>query len=175
MADDSIGISNERGLFPSEAEGFAFLNGEWQVYNKKLKDPLTGREEWVEFNTTASFFSLLDGLVSVEELRDAEGAPFGSAMRTFDRKRRVWLDAWVSAGSGVLQSPIEGRFEGDVGTFIAEDSFEGKKILARGVWRRLSKNEVTWEQASSVDNGKTWQDNWFMRFERVIEKIEPGK
>jgi hypothetical protein len=160
---------------PSEAEGFSFLAGHWHVHHKKLKEPIADKQEWIEFEGTASFFTLLDGIVSVEELRDAKGAPFGSAMRTFDIKRRVWLDAWVSAGSGVLQSPIEGRFEGNVGTFIAEDSFEGKTILARGVWRRISKNEVTWEQASSMDDGKTWQDNWFMRFERVIEKIEPGK
>ncbi|MGH8049852.1 MAG: hypothetical protein ACREPB_04245 [Arenimonas sp.] len=160
---------------PGEAEGFSFLDGHWRVHHKKLKEPLTDKEEWIEFEGTASFFSLLDGIVSVEELRDAKGAPFGSAMRTFDIKRRIWLDAWVSAGSGVLQSPIEGRFEGDVGTFIAPDSYEGKTILARGVWRRISENEVTWEQATSMDDGKTWEDNWFMRFERTVEKTVSGK
>lgn len=160
---------------PSEAEGFSFLAGHWRVDHKKLKAPLTGKQEWIEFKGTATFFTLLDGIVSVEELRDAKGAPFGSAMRTFDIKRRVWLDAWVSASSGVLQSPIEGRFEGDVGTFIALDSFEGKTIFARGIWRRISKNEVTWEQATSTDDGKTWEDNWLMRFERIVEKTELGK
>lgn len=156
---------------PSEAEGFAFLNGKWQVYNKKLKEPLTGRVEWTEFNTAASFFSLLDGLVSVEELRDAEGAPFGSAMRTFDRKRRIWLDAWVSASNGVLQAPVEGCFEGDVGTFIAQETYQGKAILVRCVWQRVSENEATWEQAASVDDGNTWELNWHMRFERIGEKV----
>ncbi len=152
---------------PSEAEGFQFLTGKWRVHHKKLNEPSNGKQEWIEFEGTASFFTLLDGMVSVEELRDAKDAPFGSAMRTFDIKRRVWLDAWVSAGSGILQSPIEGRFEGDVGTFIASDSYDGKTILVRGVWKRISGNEVTWEQASSSDDGKTWDDNWFMRFERI--------
>lgn len=151
---------------PSETEGFYFLAGKWRVHHKKLKEPANGKQEWIEFEGTASFLTLLDGIVSVEELRDAKGMPFGSAMRTFDIKRRVWLDAWVSAGSGVLQSPIEGRFDGDVGTFIATDSWDGKTILVRGIWKRISGNEVTWEQASSSDDGKTWDDNWFMRFER---------
>jgi hypothetical protein len=155
---------------PTEAEDFSFLEGKWRVHHKKLKDFASDKKEWIEFEGTASFFSLLDGIVSVEELRDANGAPFGSAMRTFDVKRRIWLDAWVSAGSGVLQTPIEGRFEGDVGTFIASDSYEGKSILVRGVWKRISKNEVTWEQAASNDDGKTWDDNWLMRFERVHDK-----
>jgi hypothetical protein len=130
---------------------------------------LSGRVEWTEFKTTASFFSLLDGLVSVEELRDAEGAPFGSAMRTFDRQRRVWLDAWVSASNGVLQAPVEGRFVGDVASFIAKDNYQGKAILVRGVWQRISKNEVTWEQAASLDDGISWETNWQMRFVRKNE------
>lgn len=160
---------------PSETEGFYFLAGKWRVHHKKLKDTSSGKQEWIEFEGTASFFTLLDGIVSVEELRDDKGAPFGSAMRTFDIQRRVWLDAWVSAGSGVLQSPIEGRFEGDVGTFTATDSWDGKTILVRGVWKRISGNEVTWEQASSSDEGKTWDDNWFMRFERIDQDAGPKK
>jgi hypothetical protein len=59
---------------PSEAEGFTFLNGNWRVFNRKVKEPMSGREEWIEFETKAKFFTLLDGLVSVEELRDAKGA-----------------------------------------------------------------------------------------------------
>jgi hypothetical protein len=170
MADDLAGNCDEHDRYPSEAEGFSFLNGEWQVYHKKLKEPLSGRQEWLEFEGRASFFSLLDGIVSVEELRDAEGAPFGSAMRTYDRKRRIWLDAWVSASNGVLHAPVEGRFEADVGTFVAKESHEGKTILARGMWRRISRNETSWEQAASVDDGKTWELNWHMRFKRVNEK-----
>lgn len=175
MTNNSVDAKIINANLPSEAEGFSFLTGQWRVHHKKLKVPLTDKDEWIEFEGSASFFSLLDGIVSVEELRDAKGAPFGSAMRTFDIKRRVWLDAWVSASNGVLQTPIEGRFEGDVGTFTAPDSFEGKTILVRGVWRRISKNKVTWEQATSRDDGKTWEDNWFMRFERVNENTMLSK
>jgi hypothetical protein len=38
------------------------------------------------------------------------------------------------------------------------------------VWKRVSKNEVTWEQLFSRDNGKTWELNWKMRFERTSDK-----
>jgi hypothetical protein len=155
---------------PSEAEGFAFLDGEWRVFNRRLKEPLSGRDEWTEFEAKAKFFTLLDGLVSVEELRDAKGAPFGSAMRTFDRTKRTWSDAWVSARDGVLQLPSHGRFENDVGIWESPEEFNGQKILARGVWKRVSKNEVTWEQLFSRDNGKTWELNWKMRFERTSDK-----
>ncbi len=168
MSNTASDISNTS--LPSEAEGFSFLDGTWRVHNKKLKEPLSGRVEWTEFTTRAMFFSLLDGLVSVEELRDAEGAPFGGAMRTFDRQRRVWLDAWVSASNGVLQAPIEGKFEGDVASFIAKETYHGRAILVRGVWQRVSSNEATWEQAASVDEGLSWETNWQMRFERIDQK-----
>ncbi len=165
MTNNSVNAS-----LPSEAEGFSFLNGDWRVQHKKMKAPLTGNLEWSEFDGSAAFFSLLDGLVSVEELRDADGLPFGGAMRTFDRERRVWLDVWVSASNGVLQVPVEGRFEGDTGTFISQEAFEGKAILVRGIWRRISSNEVTWEQAATLDDGETWETNWQMRFDRINEK-----
>ncbi len=53
------------------------------------------------------------------------------------------------------------------GTFIAEDDFEGRPILSRGVWRRVNADEVIWEQASSIDKGSNWELNWHMRFERI--------
>jgi len=163
------------GALPNEAEGFAFLNGEWRVHNRKLKEPLSSRTEWAEFETQAKFFTLLDGLVSVEELRDAAGAPFGSAMRTFNREKRTWSDAWVAARDGVLQSPSYGSFVGDAGTWTSPDVFNGKPMLARGVWRRISKDEVTWEQDFSLDDGKTWETNWKMRFVRKLPIGTAGK
>jgi hypothetical protein len=160
-------VSKPANAMPSDAEGFTFLDGEWRVHNRKLKEPMSGREEWQEFETKAKFFTLLDGLVSVEELRDAKGAPFGSAMRTFDRAKRTWSDAWVSARDGVLQLPSHGRFENGVGIWESPEEFNDQPILARGVWKRVSKNEVIWEQLFSRDKGKSWELTWRMRFERV--------
>ena len=163
------------GAFPSEAEGFKFLDGEWRVHNRRLKQPLSGREDWQEFEARAKFFTLLDGLVSVEELRDAQGKPFGSAMRTFDRDKRTWSDAWVGARDGVLQLPSHGKFEGGVGTWESPDTYDGQPILARGVWRKVSADVVIWEQWFSRDDGKSWELNWKMRFERTapVANVSP--
>lgn len=149
---------------PSEQEGFAFLEGEWRVRHQRLKEPLSGKTEWNVFEGRARFITLLDGLVSVEELGDGDGKPYGGAMRTFDRHTRLWSDRWVPMSSGVLQEPVTGRFEGDTGTFTSPDEFNGEKILVRGQWQRITKTEVTWEQAASRDGGKTWETNWKMRF-----------
>jgi hypothetical protein len=175
MSNQAAQAKNPPGAYPNEAEGFTFLNGNWRVFNRKMKDPDKSHDEWIEFEAKAKFFTLLDGLVSVEELRTAKGEPFGSAMRTFDRDKRTWSDAWVSAGTGVLQLPSHGKFAGDVGIWETRETVEGKTFLARGVWKRISKNEVTWEALDSQDGGKTWLLTWKMRFERVDESGRPIK
>lgn len=155
------------GSRPSDAESFAFLQGRWRVHHRQLKDANARDEAWFEWQGQARFFTLLDGLVSVEELRDARGEPFGGAMRTFDRERRTWSDAWVSARSGVLNVPQHGRFVDGAASFEAPEERDGRTVLARGTWRRVSDDLVTWEQAFSTDAGKNWKSDWFMRFERV--------
>ncbi|MBL0086803.1 MAG: hypothetical protein IPP87_19125 [Ideonella sp.] len=167
LAGPTAWAAAEPGALPSDAEGFAFLAGHWRVQHRKLKDPLSGTEEWNEFDGSATFMSLVDGVVSVEELRDAQGKPFGGAMRTFDRERRVWSDSWVGVRDGVLQPGVIGRFNGPVGTFTTPDTYKDLVILARGVWRRLSPDEVTWEQFFSRDDGQSWQLTWHMRFVRT--------
>jgi hypothetical protein len=167
MSTPPVSAAATPGAFPTDAEGFAFLQGRWVVHHRQLRDATAAKEDWVDYDGQARFVTLLDGLVSVEELRDAKGKPFGSAMRTFDREKRTWSDAWVSAYYGVLQLPQHGRFVDGVGTFESPDELDGKPMLSRGVWRRVSADVVTWEQAYSLDAGKTWKLTWFMRFERV--------
>lgn len=155
------------GALPSDAEGFYFLAGDWRVHHRKLQEPLTGREAWKTFEGSARFHTLVDGLMSVEELSDGEGKPYGGAVRSFDRATRRWSDRWLSVRDGLLNAPVEGVFVNGVGSFTAPDSYEGRSILVRGTWTRLSKDVVSWEQAASTDEGKTWEINWQMRFERV--------
>jgi hypothetical protein len=159
----------EPGPMPSDAEGFYFLAGEWQVKHRKLKEPWGEAEEWSTFEGSATFRTLVDGLLSVEELRDAKGVPFGGAVRTFDRERRVWSDSWMGARDGILQPGVIGRFDGPVGSFTTPDTYKDLVILARGVWRRISVDEFTWEQFFSRDDGATWLLTWHMRFQRKAE------
>lgn len=166
MSTTPVHADAQPGALPSDAEGFYFLAGSWRVHHQKLKEPLTGRVEWKTFEGSAHFHTLVDGLMSVEELSDGEGKPYGGAVRSFDRATRRWSDRWLSVRDGVLNAPVEGVFVDGVGTFTAPDRYEGRSILVRGTWVRISKDVVSWEQAASTDDGKTWETNWKMRFER---------
>jgi hypothetical protein len=54
-----------------------------------------------------------------------------------------------------------------VGTFLSDDTLDGKPIKVRGLFSPLSPTLAQWEQAYSADNGKTWETNWVMRYIRT--------
>jgi hypothetical protein len=61
---------------------------------------------------------------------------------------------------------VVGSFEDGIGTFFANDIFGNVPITVRFTWRRISLNELHWDQAFSTDEGKTWETNWTMNFRR---------
>ena len=52
-------------------------------------------------------------------------------------------------------------------TFTREDVLEGKPIIVRFTWSKITPTTARWSQAFSPDGGKTWEINWDMEFERV--------
>ena len=66
-----------------------------------------------------------------------------------------------------FDSPVHGRFEGGVGTFVGDDRFEGRPILVRFVWSDITGDTARWRQSFSDDGGATWELNWDMAFRRV--------
>jgi hypothetical protein len=78
-----------------------------------------------------------------------------------------WLDSRFPLGP--VEPPVRGRFASGVGTFYADDIFESKPIRMRYIWSNITATTARWEQAFSLDAGKTWETNWVMDFRRVQE------
>jgi hypothetical protein len=151
---------------PGKPGDFAFLTGEWRISHRRLKD--AAKDEWDTFTGEATCWGILGGIGSIEELRIPARNFSGMGVRLLDVENRVWNDFWVNAKFGVLSTPgLTGSFENGVGTFIAEDVIDGKPIISRGVWDRITKTSCRWHQASSKDGGKTWQPDWFMDWVRA--------
>ncbi|MFC3710994.1 hypothetical protein ACFOMD_00335 [Sphingoaurantiacus capsulatus] len=143
---------------PAGGGDFAFLAGEWKIAQRRLADG-----KWDEFPGEATVHSLLGGLASIEELRIPARNFFGVEVRSFHQKERKWADHWMSAGNGVVNDPMMGSFAGGVGTFLAEEEIEGGgKLIARGVWDRVTPTSCRWHQSTSSDGGKSWDYNWYM-------------
>ena len=75
----------------------------------------------------------------------------------------------ISTDSGVLketQYSFGTRFENGVGTFYANDSWQGQPIRVRFLWTLPAPDRPRWEQAFSPDGGASWETNWIMSFTR---------
>lgn len=145
---------------------FDFLAGNWKITHRRLKTP--GTTDWDEFEGEATCWTILGGVGSVEELRVPARNFAGMGLRLLDVEKRIWNDFWVNGKNGVLTTPGQtGVFENGVGTFTADDKDGDKPIKVKGVWDRITPRSCRWWQAVSWDDGKTWEENWFMDWTRA--------
>jgi hypothetical protein len=142
---------------------FDFLTGEWRIHNRSIVNG-----EWLEYPGEATVHAILAGVGSVEELRIPARNFSGMGLRLLDVERRVWADHWVNACSGVVTVPGQlGSFENGAGIFVTDDVADGVPVKYAGVWDNITPRSCRWRQASSRDNGQTWDQNWIMEWSRV--------
>lgn len=155
----------------SSQNDFDFLIGKWNVHNRKLKTRLNNSTEWTEFEAAVECRKILKGFGNVDSFQTVfDRKPFeGMSLRLFNPKTRLWSIYWASTESVVLEVPQVGSFENRVGRFYARDSFEGKPIIVQFLWDATDLKTPVWSQAFSADEGRSWEWNWYMTFERQVK------
>jgi hypothetical protein len=145
----------------SSQNDFDFLAGSWVLKDKKLKSRLTNSNEWIEFESTVEMHKLLHGIGNMDVYRTmVDGKPFeGIAIRLFNPKTKLWSIYWADSNVGVMDPPVVGSFEGNIGKFYCKDKFKGKDIVVAFIWDKTDPENPVWSQAFSPDNGKTWEVN----------------
>lgn len=166
MANAKISASGELEITASQTSSehdFEFLKGKWRMKHKRLVTRLKNSNDWTEFESTdENFGMMLNGLGNTDIYRATiDGKPFeGFTLRLFNPKTRLWSLYWVASNTGVLDPPVVGSFEGNIGRFYTKDVYQGKPIIMMFVWDKTNPDEPVWSQAFSPDNGKTWEWNW---------------
>ncbi|KUM78269.1 hypothetical protein [Streptomyces curacoi] len=150
----------------SSPHDFDFFHGEWEVLNRRRTDFLDPDSGWEEFPATNRCRPLFDGAANVDEIDMPHLGSKGLTLRLFDRETERWSLNWSSSASGKLFPPVIGRFEDGRGEFYGDDTHDGKDVRVRFVWSGVSATSARWEQAFSVDDGRTWLTNWTMDFTR---------
>lgn len=156
-------------LLASAPTDFDFVMGDWLVRHRRLKERLTDCEDWIEFDGAMSTRKILGGFGNLEDniLCFPDEEVRAIALRTYDTHKKTWSIWWLDGRfPGRIDVPVVGRFEDGVGTFFASDTFADIPITVRFVWRRISSDELHWDQAFSADEGETWETNWTMNFRR---------
>ena len=150
---------------------FDFEFGRWNVKHRRLTKRLVNSTDWETFHGTAETQPIMGGNGNLEDnvLDISTGTYRAVALRSFDPVSRSWAIWWLDGRSPhALDVPVIGKFENGVGTFYAEDIYQGEPLRVRFIWSRTDSSSPRWEQAMSVDGGSTWETNWTMDFERPV-------
>jgi hypothetical protein len=147
------------------------LIGAWKYHLKKLMHPLTGANDWVEFEGTGVCYKIWDGRADLDtiELDSPSGHLEGLTLRTYNPQTHQWRLYWANSKNGIMDPPQIGEFKNGRGEFYAQDILNGKSILIRFVWTNMTSNSPHFEQSFSGDGGKTWEVNWITDQTRVSD------
>jgi hypothetical protein len=166
------------GGAPSDGQhDFDFELGSWRIHLKKLRHPLTGSNDWVEFDGTSVTRTLWGGRSQIEQFETdgAAGHIEGLTLRLFNPQSHQWRLYWANSKTGILDPPQIGWFVNGVGEFYAQDTLDGKVILVRFIWSKTASNSPHFEQSYSADGGKTWEVNWITDQTRVADASDTGR
>lgn len=160
---------------------FDFLLGSWKIHLKRRLKPLTGSDQWVEFDGTVVCRSIWGGLAEVEEFNvdSPEKKIFiqGLAVRLYNPRNRQWTIYWANRKNGVFDgAPQIGHFSNGRGEFYGQDTTEdGRPVYVRFAWSNITSSAPHFEQAYSEDGGRTWEVNWITEQTRVAEGSAPSR
>jgi hypothetical protein len=148
---------------------FDFEIGTWKTYLKRLVDPLSGSNTWVEYEGTTKVRKVLNGAANLVELVvDGTAGHFeGLSLRLYNPQTRQWTLNFSNIKSGTLSTPAIGCFKNGRGEFYNQETLDGHVILVRFVISDITKNSCRFEQSFSNDGGKTWEVNWIAVDTRV--------
>jgi hypothetical protein len=155
---------------PADRDGshdFDPLLGSWKYHLRRLLNPLTGSNTWVEFDGTGACRKIYDGAQIDQILVNGPDGPIeGLTLRTYNPASHQWRLYWANKKGGILDPPQVGEFKNGRGEFFAQDTINGKTILIRFEWTNLN-TTPHFEQSFSDDGGKTWEVNWITDQTRV--------
>src|SRR5262249_21331994 len=87
----------------------------------------------------------------------------GCSIRNLDVAAQRWSIHWTTNRTGNLFPPVHGGVEGGRGEFYGLGAANGGPGASRFALLRTA-HGPRWEQAFSIDGGRTWETNWIMEF-----------
>jgi hypothetical protein len=143
--------------------------GSWKTHLKRRLNPLTGSNEWAEYEGTTMVRPVWNGRANLVELEvsGAKGKIEGLALRLYNPASKQWSLNFSNSAGGTMFKPTIGSFDGARGEFYNEETLGDRAIFVRFVITQVSVDVATFEQSFSADGGKTWEVNWIATDTRV--------
>jgi hypothetical protein len=140
------------------------------VKHRRLSRRLVNSNEWDEFEGSTRCQPILGGIANFNEgvVKRSGGTYYGMGLRAFDVTTKTWRDWYLNGRDPTkIEAHGAGGFANGVGTFLYDDTFEGRAIKVRGIFTPIKADLAQWEQAFSPDGGQTWETNYVMRYMRT--------
>jgi hypothetical protein len=127
----------------AEHRQFDFWLGDWDVSNPDGKQIGTNQVT-----------SVMGSCVLQEHWQGLKG-PAGTSFNTYSKQDQKWYQMWVTDRGGFFQ--LVGGLQGGKMVMTREVKNEGKTVLQRWSWEKVSEDRVVQRSEISEDGGKTWQ------------------
>jgi hypothetical protein len=137
---------------------FDFNIGMWHTHIKRVLDPFSGSTHSMVLDGTVTVRKIWGGRAQLEEI-EAEGPNGhweGMTLFLYNPQSHQWSQTFVDGKSGVQEGGSIGSFSNGRGELYSPDSFEGKSVLARGIWSDITQDSHKYEISYSNDGGATW-------------------
>src|SRR2546423_9700076 len=128
---------------------FDFAIGTWKTDLKRLVHPLTGSNDWVEYDGTTACRKVWNGSANLVELavEGPAGRIEGLSLRLYNPESHQWSLNFSNIRSGTLSQPTIGEFKNGRGEIFDQETFNGRAVLVRFVISDITEKSVHYEQA----------------------------
>jgi len=154
---------------PDGSHDFDFEIGTWKTHVSRLVHPLSGSQEWAQYDGTTVVSKVWNGRANLVEL-EADG-PKGhlelASFRLYNPEAHQWSLNVASSRGGTFGVPTIGEFKQGRGEFIDQETFNARAVLVRFVITPRSADSWHFEQSFSADGGQTWEVNWIADDTRI--------
>ncbi len=153
------------------AHDFDFNFGVWHTHIKRQTQPLTGSSEFIEMNGTVTVRKVWDGRAQLEEI-EADGPNGhweGMTLFLYNPMAHQWSQTFANMNNGLLQPSMIGSFKDGKGELYAQDTDNGRTILARGAWSDIKANSHHFQIDYSDNGGKSWEPVFIADLTRVTQ------
>jgi hypothetical protein len=160
---------------PNGQHDFDWDIGTWKVHMRRLLHPLTGSTTWVDYNGTDVVRKVWDGRANLGEVED--DGPAGHlellTLRLYNPQTHHWSINIANSTTGTISPPAIGQFKDGRGEFYDQEPFNGRTILVRFGVSDITSDSCRFDQAFSVDGGKSWEVNLIVA--ETLVKDEPSQ
>ncbi len=141
---------------------FDFESGTWRTHIARLVHPLTGSNTWVEYDGTSVVRKVWNGRANLLELEvtGPSGHIEALSLRVYNPTAHQWSLNFSNSRVGTLGVPTVGEFRNGRGEFYDQETIGDRTVWVRFLITDITPDSCHFEQAFSVDGGRSWEVNW---------------